>query len=71
MFTILEMESLGTLPWPWQVATPVVEEEAADLHRHFQSLAEADEAFNQWMRSASEKYGRAVHKRVHAKAGWL
>lgn len=56
---------------PIQVATPVVQEEAEEVHRHFQNLAEADEAFNHWMHSAGEKYGRGVHKRVHAKAKTL
>eukprot|EP00913_Durusdinium_trenchii_P002939 g2726.t1 len=54
-----------------KVATPVVQEEAEEVHRHFQNLAEADEAFNHWMHSAGEKYGRGVHKRVHAKAKTL
>lgn len=49
----------------------VVEEEEVAVAHGFESLLEAEDAFNEWMLSACEKYGKGIHKKVHGKAKTL
>ncbi|CAE7272407.1 PLR1 [Symbiodinium sp. CCMP2592] len=49
----------------------VVEEEEVAVAHGFESLLDAEDAFNEWMLSACEKYGKGIHKKVHGKAKTL
>ncbi|CAJ1457908.1 unnamed protein product [Effrenium voratum] len=48
--------------------TVVEESEPEEVFQGFQSLEEADAAFEAWMFTACERYGKSIHKKVHAKA---